>query len=68
MVATRYFVAGATPGHVWFRLFGVGLAWVDHREHRALLSERYAGRHGFRRRRYLHVGPWCVTTTTEKRP
>ena len=52
----------------WFRLLGVGVAWKDHTQHRALLSERYSGRHGFRKRRYLHLGSWCLQLTTWRHP
>ncbi len=38
----------------WFRLFGYGLSWTDHRRHPPLFSERY----GYTRA--LHVGPWCL--------
>lgn len=68
MIAKRYLVAGAGRAQVWFRLFGVGLAWVDHRLHRPLFSERYSGQHGIPKRRRLHVGPWCFMVTTERRP
>jgi hypothetical protein len=68
MLSTRYLVAARGEGLAWFRLFGVGLAWTDHRRHRPLLSERYAGRHGFRRRCYLHIGPHCLHVTTGRRP
>jgi hypothetical protein len=44
----------------WFRLFGYGLALADHRVSPPLFSERYNGRHGVRKRFYLHVGPWCI--------
>jgi hypothetical protein len=68
MLVTRCLVVGRTRGLVWFRLFGVGLSWTDHRQHRPLLSERYAGRHGFRKKRRLHVGPHCFLVTTGRRP
>lgn len=67
LITRRHFVAAWDKGHVWFRLFGVGLAWTDHRIHRPLFSERNAGKHGIRRRRYLHVGPYCLTITTGRR-
>jgi hypothetical protein len=68
VIVTRFFVAARGRGVAWFRLFGVGLAWSDHRVFGPLISERYAGRHGFRRRRFLHLGPWCFMVTTERHP
>jgi hypothetical protein len=44
----------------WFRLFGWGFGVADHRIDRPLFSERYNGRHGVKRRRYIHVGPLCL--------
>ena len=52
----------------WFRLLGVGLAWRDHGMYPPLLSERYSGQHSFRKRRYLHLGRWCVLVTTWRHP
>jgi hypothetical protein len=43
-----------TYGHEgWFRLFGRGIGFVDHRIHRPLFSER----EGYQK--VLHVGPFC---------
>jgi len=42
------------PGLGWFRLFGYGVAWTDHRVRRPLFSER----HGYVWA--LHLGPWCL--------
>lgn len=61
-------VVARTRGLAWFRLFGVGLSWTDHRLHRPLLSERYSGEHGFRKRRRLHIGPHCFLVTTRRQP
>jgi hypothetical protein len=65
---TRPVRVATASGCGWFRLFGYGLAWVDRRRHPPLLSERYAGRHGFRARRVLSVGSWRVTVTTWRNP
>jgi hypothetical protein len=65
---TRPLQVSTAAGCGWFRVLGVGLAWVDRDRHPPLLSERYAGRHGFRRRRVLRVGRWCVTATTWRNP
>lgn len=67
-LTTRVLVVGSMRGIAWFRLFGVGLSWTDHRLHPPLLSERYAGQHGFRKRHRLHVGQWCFLVTTGRHP
>lgn len=64
----RIWCGGRSDRIGWFRLLGYGLAWADHRLHPPLLSERYAGQHGFRRGIYLHVGSWCIQATTWRHP
>lgn len=48
----------------YFRIAGWGLAMRDHRRIPPLFSERYSGQFGVRRRRYLHIGPFCIATFT----
>lgn len=64
----RVWIARRGEGLGWFRLLGVGLAWKDHRSHRALFSERYSGQHGVPKRHYLHLGSWCIHLTTWRHP
>lgn len=42
------------PGGMWFRVFGYGLRFVDHRVCPPVFSEREGLRRGW------HVGPYCV--------
>lgn len=41
-------------GGFWFRIFGYGLGFTDHRKHPPLFSERNGLRRG------LHVGRYCI--------
>lgn len=59
-VARRTYAVVHTGG-AYFRIRGYGLSLTDHRLHRPLFTERFNGQHGIKRRRYLHVGSWCVS-------
>lgn len=61
-MSDRNFVRYYSPTDWYFRLFGHGLSVQDHRELPALLSERYNGQHGMPKRRFIHIGPYCLKT------
>lgn len=52
----------------WFRLFGLGLAWVDSSRYGELLARRYVGKHGWQDRHQLRVGNWRFALTTWRHP
>jgi hypothetical protein len=52
----------------WFRILGYGIAWVNHRKHPPLFTERYAGQHGIPKKPRLHIGHWCFRPTTWRHP